>query len=796
MSRKNKAYVLGAGPVGLVTAWKLLENGWDVEIFEKNKIVGGMCRTWKWDEFLVDTGPHIFHTPDKNLSEFWEKEFSDLFIKGDFWCKNVSGKSFENYWDYPLSWESISRYPKELKTKILKELDSLDLEKKAKAKNYSEYIEGEVGPTLTDMFFKTYPEKVWGISTDDMTPDWAPKRIEFRNKVSPFYDKQWNAVGKYGTGCIYERIRDIIISLGGKFYFEKEVRKFDFNHNTISKINFSNQSDISVSKDDVIISSLPITLTARLLGYSSNLTFRGIRSVFLAYNKPELLPKDIHWLYYGSNEIDFNRVTEPKKLSKFVSPEDKTYLTAEITFSKDDDIDLMDSDKLISKIASQIEKVGIASKDDFIKGSTNKESFVYPLLYSGYQEELAKVKSSISKFQQLYSIGTGGDYNYADSQILFHKAFDTVSIICNKDSSYTQTIRELPSVELNEEVNIKGKKIGVENKAFIIAEAGLNHNGSLKLAMELVDKAKEVNCDAIKFQTFKRDSRISSEVKSVKYAETVTGIEESLDEMFNRLSMPFAEQKELFKYANDQGIEIFSTPFDFESVDFLETLNVNLYKIASMDLVNLPLIKYVASTQKPIIISTGMSNLGQIEDAVEAVRKTGNKNLILLHCNSSYPAAPEEMNLKEISSLQSAFNIPVGLSDHTFGLFVSQTAICLGANVIERHFTLDRTFEGPDHILSSEPNEMSDLVLMSEKIPQILGNGVKRIQPNEYDTINTQRKSLYASHDIKKGEVISEKMISIKGPGGGLLPRYIDIVVGRVARQDIKKDFPITWNLI
>ncbi len=796
MSRKNKAYVLGAGPVGLVTAWKLLENGWDVEIFEKNKIVGGMCRTWKWDEFLVDTGPHIFHTPDKNLSEFWEKEFSDLFIKGDFWCKNVSGKSFENYWDYPLSWESISRYPKELKTKILKELDSLDLEKKAKAKNYSEYIEGEVGPTLTDMFFKTYPEKVWGISTDDMTPDWAPKRIEFRNKVSPFYDKQWNAVGKYGTGCIYERIRDIIISLGGKFYFEKEVRKFDFNHNTISKINFSNQSDISVSKDDVIISSLPITLTARLLGYSSNLTFRGIRSVFLAYNKPELLPKDIHWLYYGSNEIDFNRVTEPKKLSKFVSPEDKTYLTAEITFSKDDDIDLMDSDKLISKIASQIEKVGIASKDDFIKGSTNKESFVYPLLYSGYQEELAKVKSSISKFQQLYSIGTGGDYNYADSQILFHKAFDTVSIICNKDSSYTQTIRELPSVELNEEVNIKGKKIGVENKAFIIAEAGLNHNGSLKLAMELVDKAKEVNCDAIKFQTFKRDSRISSEVKSVKYAETVTGIEESLDEMFNRLSMPFAEQKELFKYANDQGIEIFSTPFDFESVDFLETLNVNLYKIASMDLVNLPLIKYVASTQKPIIISTGMSNLGQIEDAVEAVRKTGNKNLILLHCNSSYPAAPEEMNLKAISSLQSAFNIPVGLSDHTFGLFVSQTAICLGANVIERHFTLDRTFEGPDHILSSEPNEMSDLVLMSEKIPQILGNGVKRIQPNEYDTINTQRKSLYASHDIKKGEVISEKMISIKGPGGGLLPRYIDIVVGRVARQDIKKDFPITWNLI
>ena len=130
MKNPRKAYVLGAGPIGLVTAWKLLENGWKVEIYEKNSIVGGMCRTWKWDEFLVDTGPHIFHTPDKNLSEFWEREFGDLFIKGDFWCKNVSGDNFENYWDYPLSWESISRYPKNLKTQILNELDNLDFDKK------------------------------------------------------------------------------------------------------------------------------------------------------------------------------------------------------------------------------------------------------------------------------------------------------------------------------------------------------------------------------------------------------------------------------------------------------------------------------------------------------------------------------------------------------------------------------------------------------------------------------------------------------------------------------------------
>ena len=210
MSQIKKAVILGAGPVGLVTAWELLKNDWEVSIYEKANIVGGMCRTWKWDDFLVDTGPHIFHTPDQNLAAFWEKEFGDLFVKGEFWCKNVAGKNFDEYWDYPLSWESISRYPSDLKEKILGELNKSDFEKKVLATSYAEYIEAEVGPTLTEMFFKTYPEKIWGISTDEMTPDWAPKIIEFRNKVTPFYHRQWNAVGKYGTGCIYERIKEKI----------------------------------------------------------------------------------------------------------------------------------------------------------------------------------------------------------------------------------------------------------------------------------------------------------------------------------------------------------------------------------------------------------------------------------------------------------------------------------------------------------------------------------------------------------------------------------------------------------
>ena len=200
------AIILGAGPIGLITSWELLKNGWQVKLFEKNNIVGGMCRTWKWDDFYVDTGPHIFHTPDQNLASFWEKEFGDLFIKGEFWCKNVQGKLFDEYWDYPISWESISKFNRPLKEKILREISQLRLVDGTTATNYAEYIRGQVGPTLEEMFFRTYPEKVWGIPTTEMTPEWAPKRIEIRQNVTPFYHGQFSAVGKYGTGCIYEKI--------------------------------------------------------------------------------------------------------------------------------------------------------------------------------------------------------------------------------------------------------------------------------------------------------------------------------------------------------------------------------------------------------------------------------------------------------------------------------------------------------------------------------------------------------------------------------------------------------------
>ena len=326
-----------------------------------------------------------------------------------------------------------------------------------------------------------------------------------------------------------------------------------------------------------------------------------------------------------------------------------------------------------------------------------------------------------------------------------------------------------------------------------------------------INSAKKIKCDAIKFQSFLPKSRVSKFIKSDKYVEKIIGTQESISEFFERLSLNFSTQKKIFDYAKKRGITIFSTPFDFESVDFLNQIGVPAFKIASADLVNIPLIKYVAKTLKPMILSTGMSKISEIDEAVEAVKSTGNKNLILLHCNSSYPSTYSEMNLKFIDTLKFMYNIPVGLSDHTSDTLSTKVSILRGANVIEKHFTLDKKMEGPDHILSANFNEMKEIVKFKtnfkkwssynfnskntkNNVKVLLGDGVKKIQPNEYITINSQKKSLYALKNIKKGEKFTSSNVCIKGPIAGLMPKYIDVVVGRECKKDLKIDQPINWD--
>jgi protoporphyrinogen oxidase len=540
---KKKVTILGAGPTGLITAWRLLQKGFKVKIIEKNSTSGGLCRSWRYKDFIIDTGPHIFHTPDEELKKFWKKNFNHLLIEGKFYGKNVKGKSFDKFYDYPFSKESLEKFDKNLKLKIKSELIKCkDLTKRFKAKNYKEYIDSFVGPTLRKMFFEKYPKKIWGMDTSKMTPDWAPNRIKFRDKILPFYNEEYAAVGKYGTGCIYDDIKNKIIKLGGKFKFNETIIGLKNNDKKITEI-ISTKNNYIINENEIVISTLPISITSRLLGKKNNLKFRGVCSVYLFYNQNYILPKNTHWLYYDSEEVIFNRITENKRLSKFVAPKNKSFLTAEITYSINDNFSRKSSKEVMSQVINDISKVNLIDNRKLIHTQINYEPFVYPVQFMDYKSETFEIKSYIESFNNLYSIGAGGEFNYADSQILFHKSFDLVDSLSNKFNLFTNETKDINRTDFNKSFKINKKLIGNNSDPFIIAEAGLNHNGSFLIAKKLIDEAKKSKCDAIKFQSFLPDSRVSRKVKSEKYSEKIIGTQESIHELFSRLSLNFNTQK-------------------------------------------------------------------------------------------------------------------------------------------------------------------------------------------------------------------------------------------------------------
>jgi len=264
--------------------------------------------------------------------------------------------------------------------------------------------------------------------------------------------------------------------------------------------------------------------------------------------------------------------------------------------------------------------------------------------------------------------------------------------------------------------------------------------------------------------------------------------------MFKRLQLNVKDHEMVFEWSKKNNYPVFSTPFDEQSVDLLLKFNVEAFKVASFDAVNLPLLKYIASKKKPIILSTGMCGMGEIEDALEAVASQDNKNLILLHCVSSYPADPRDINLNVISNLQKTFRLPVGYSDHTVGNIVSTAAMALGAHVIEKHFTLNKLLEGSDHALSADYKDLKTLSKNRDIIFSALGDGIKKPSFSENLQINSQRKSIFTRKNIKKGEKLSLENITIKGPGHGLYPKYLNLVLGKKVVKDIKNDTPVTWD--
>jgi N,N'-diacetyllegionaminate synthase len=340
------------------------------------------------------------------------------------------------------------------------------------------------------------------------------------------------------------------------------------------------------------------------------------------------------------------------------------------------------------------------------------------------------------------------------------------------------------------------RRVGEGEPCFIIAEAGVNHNGDLQIAHELIDIAVEAKADAIKFQTFKTEQVISPEAPQATYQIQNTGIVESQMDMVRKLELPFSAFRELQSYCSSRKIMFLSTPFDHESADFLKELAVPAIKIASGEITNLQFLDHIARLETPLILSTGMSTLAEVGRAVETIQAAANDELILLQCVSNYPAQPASINLRAMRTMAESFRVPVGYSDHTIGLEIAFAAVALGACIVEKHFTVDRNLPGPDHCASLKPSELTALVHGIRNIEVAKGDGDKRPALEEKNTIEVARRSLAAAHFIPAGTILTEWMIAMLRPGTGLAPAMRSQLLGRQVRRDIQPGSLLSLNML
>lgn len=324
---------------------------------------------------------------------------------------------------------------------------------------------------------------------------------------------------------------------------------------------------------------------------------------------------------------------------------------------------------------------------------------------------------------------------------------------------------------------------------FIIAEAGVNHNGSLKRAKEMVIKAREAGADAIKFQTFKSAKLVSTFAEKAAYQiKNTRNADESQLEMVKKLELSFDDFRELQAFSKEKGIQFLSTPFDLESIDFLNQLEMPFWKLPSGEVTNYPYLVKIAQTHKEIVMSTGMCTLDEISEALAVLRENSAGKIALLHCNTEYPTPMEDVNLKAMETLRKAFDAPVGYSDHTKGIEVPIAAVAMGATIIEKHFTLDRNLEGPDHKASLEPSELKAMVQAIHNIEKAIGTADKKPTPSEIKNMAIARKSIVAGQPIKKGEIFTEKNITTKRPGTGISAIRWRQVLGQKATRDFAED--------
>lgn len=348
---------------------------------------------------------------------------------------------------------------------------------------------------------------------------------------------------------------------------------------------------------------------------------------------------------------------------------------------------------------------------------------------------------------------------------------------------------------VNQTISIGGRNVGPDEPCFIIAEAGINHNGRMDLAYQLIDAAVEARADAVKFQTFKTEFVMVPGAPKAAYQKANTGGSRDQFEMAKEWELPFEDFRKLADYCRDKGIMFLSTAFDHESLDFLvRDLDVAAIKVPSGEVVNIPYLRRAAAHKRPVILSTGMADLGEVETALKTLTDGGANEIVVLHCVSAYPTPPQDVNLRAMVTMAAAFQRPTGFSDHTLGIDVALGARALGACVLEKHFTVDRTLPGPDQAASLEPGELAALVSGIRRIEAALGDGLKKLRPVEEDTRNVARRSLRLTRELRQGDVITEAALVALRPSGGISPASIDDVVGKRARGTLPRGHLLQWK--
>ncbi|MDA3832333.1 MAG: N-acetylneuraminate synthase family protein [Spirochaetales bacterium] len=344
-------------------------------------------------------------------------------------------------------------------------------------------------------------------------------------------------------------------------------------------------------------------------------------------------------------------------------------------------------------------------------------------------------------------------------------------------------------------VNISGRQLGSGQPVFIIAEAGINHNGSLDMALKLVDAAADAGADAVKFQLYKVEEQVSKYAMAAEYQKK-NGDYSSVIEMAKLYDLAWEEHAKIYVHCCKKGIQYLASSFDKEAVDFLLELKVGCLKIASGEITNYPLLQYASSVNLPILLSTGMSTIADISGAVEQIANHGNPPLALFHCISSYPTLPENVHMRVLQTLEQVYSVPVGFSDHTIGATAAVVAVALGASMVEKHFTLDKGLSGPDHAMSLTPDELKSYVRAVREAELCLGSPGKFVTPDEYGVQKVARRSLVSRRDIAAGESLDSTNLTCKRPATGIEPSMLDIVTGFKSKVDIPADIPISWEML